>query len=382
MTATLFSGGPLLTPQGLELELALIAEGDRIAWIGASDKAPSADCMIDLAGDMLLPGFIDVQVNGGGGVLFNDTPTPEGLAAIARAHHRFGTTGMLPTLISDSLDVVAAGIAAVDEAIARSTPGVIGIHIEGPYLNPARKGIHDDSLFVRPDLGDAQRLCTLTGGSTMVTLAPEMVPEGFIAALARQGVRVSAGHTEATYAQITEALASGLTGFTHLFNAMPPMLNRTPGTLGAALEDQTAWCGLIVDGIHVDPAVLRVALNCRPHDRFVLVTDAMPVVGSDADHFRLNGMEIDVRDGRCLGPGDTLAGSTLDMASAVRNAMQMLGLDLPSAVAMATANPAAFLGLGHLYGQLEAGLRANLVIAGRGIRVRQTWIDGTCAFST
>ncbi|MBU6267560.1 MAG: N-acetylglucosamine-6-phosphate deacetylase [Sphingomonadales bacterium] len=360
--------------------LALAVDGGRIAWIGPERDAPTGRRRVDLGGAMLLPGFIDVQVNGGGGVLFNDTPDPDAIAAIARAHYQYGTTGLLPTLISDSLDVVDAGITAVRAAIARKVPGVLGIHIEGPFLNPARKGIHDAALLARPTLDVIPRLAALRNGRTLVTLAPEMVPPGFVAALAAAGVIVSAGHSQASLAETRAALADGMTGFTHLFNAMPPMLNRDPGVVGAALDDQSAWCGLIVDGIHVDPAVLRIALRCRPHDRFLLVTDAMPVVGSPLTEFRLNGMAIDARDGRCIGPGGTLAGSALDMASAVRNAAAWLGLSLPQAVAMASANPAAFLGLSETCGTLAVGRLADLVIADEGVLVRQTWIAGTPVF--
>lgn len=379
MIATLFHGGMLPTLGGEGLALGV--DQGRIVWIGAVSEAPAAQRRVDLDGAMLLPGFIDVQVNGGGGVLFNDAPDADAVAAIARAHYQFGTTGMLPTLISDGLDVVDAGIAAVEAAIARGVPGVLGIHVEGPFLNPARKGIHDAAALVRPTLEVVPRLAALRGGKTLVTLAPEMVPEGFIAALVALGVVVSAGHSEAKLHDLRAAKAQGLSGFTHLFNAMPPMLNRDPGMVGAALSDPTAWCGIIVDGVHVDPEVLRIALRCRPLDRFMLVTDAMPVVGAPLEGFRLNGVEIDARDGRCVGPGGTLAGSSLDMATAVRNAIGLLGLPLPAAVAMAGACPAAFLGLAETRGTLAIGHQADLVVADPDLLVRQTWIGGACVFA-
>ena len=270
-----------------------------------------------LQGGVLIPGFIDTQVNGGGGVLFNDDPTAEGVAAIGAAHRRFGTTGFLPTLISDDLEVIDHAIDAVEHAISRGVPGVLGIHIEGPFLNVRRKGIHDSSKFRVLEEAQVQRLTRLKGGRTMITLAPEMTTPEMIRRLVAAGAVVSAGHTDADYPTMRAALDAGLTGVTHLFNAMSQLGNRAPGVVGAALEDQSAWCGLIVDGHHVDPVTLKLALRCRPHDRFMLVTDAMPSVGAAADHFHLQGRRILVRNGACRDENGVLAGSDLDMASAL-----------------------------------------------------------------
>jgi N-acetylglucosamine-6-phosphate deacetylase len=310
------------------------------------------------AGAWLVPGFVDLQVNGGGDVLLNDEPTPEGVAAIAAAHRRFGTTSLLPTLISDTDEVMGAALAAVEAARLRD-PGVLGIHLEGPFLSPEKVGAHDPAHLRRPRAGDLERLTAQRRGITLVTLAPEEVPAGFIRQLAAAGVKVSLGHSMATYAQTRAALAEGISGFTHLFNAMRPLSSREGGPIAAALETPSACFGLIVDGVHVAPEMLRLAL--RGAGQPMLVTDAMPPVGGRQPGFRLDGREITVRDGRCTTADGTLAGSVLDMASAVRNAVRLLGLPLPGALAMATARPAAFLGLADQVGRLAPGCRADMV---------------------
>ncbi len=364
--------GQVLTPRGLEAA-TVVLEGDRIAAV----RAPVAgEAGLDLAGAYLLPGFIDAQVNGGGGALFNDAPTVETIAAIGAAHRRFGTTGFLPTLISDDLSTVAAAIAAVDAAIAGGVPGVLGIHIEGPFLSSDRKGIHDASKFRVLDEAAVALLTSLKRGRTLVTLAPEATTPDMIRRLADAGVVVAAGHTNADYEAIRAALAAGMTGFTHLFNAMSPLGSREPGAVGAALEDQSAWCGLIADGRHVHPAVLRIAVRARRLDRFMLVTDALSAVGTDATSFTIQGRAIRVVDGVCVDENGTLAGSDLDMAGAVRNMMTLTGVDLADAVRMASAAPAAFLGLQGDVGSIAAGQRADLVQADAGLGVLRTWIGG------
>jgi N-acetylglucosamine-6-phosphate deacetylase len=354
----------------------VLIENGRIRGIMENNAVPANTQTHDLANGLLLPGFIDTQVNGGGGVLFGDTPTVDALRKIGAAHVRFGTTGFLPTLISGDFGLIRAAIAAVEAAIETGVPGVLGIHIEGPFLNEARKGIHDASKFRTLDDEAFALLTSVRRGKTMVTLAPEKTTPETVAALAKAGVIVSAGHTDATYAQIHAALGHGLTGFTHLFNAMSPLRAREPGTVGAALDDAESYCGIIVDGKHVDPATLRIALRCKRADRIMLVTDAMPSVGAINKRFALQGREITVQDGVCVAPDGTLAGSDLDMASAVRNAMALLGLDLNTAVTMAARNPAAFLGLSNDVGTLREGLRANLVCMDDAMTVRETWIDG------
>jgi N-acetylglucosamine-6-phosphate deacetylase len=377
MSATALVNGRVLLDDRIAGGCAVLVEGERIAaLVQAGDARLRGARVHDLEGALLLPGFVDCQVNGGGGVLFNDAPSVESIEAIGRAHRRFGTTAFLPTLISDDLSVIREAIAAVREAIARRVPGVIGVHIEGPFISAARKGAHDAAKFRDLDERGVALLSSLGTGRTLVTLAPEMATPETIRKLADSGVVVSAGHTNATYEETLAAFESGVTGVTHLFNAMSPMTNREPGTVGAALHDPDCWCGLIVDGRHVHPAVLQLALRAKAADRFMLVTDAMPSVGSGREDFLLQGRRITVRDGVCVDENGTLAGSAIDMATAVRNAVDLLELPLAHAVRMASANPARFLGLERELGRIAPGYRANLVVADEGLLVRETWIDG------
>ena len=368
----------VLAADGWHDDLAVLLEGERIV-----DLLPPADPRVrearqhDLRGAMLVPGFIDVQVNGGGGVLFNEAPTVETLRRIGAAHRRFGTTGFLPTLISDRVEVMRAALAAVEQALAEGVPGVLGIHLEGPYLAPARKGVHDPKYFHAPASDELALLCAPRRGVRLLTLAPDQVPLASIGALVDAGLIVCAGHTAADYETTRAALATGVRGFTHLFNAMTPFGSREPGVVGAALEDADSWCGIIVDGHHVHPASLRVALAAKPRGKMLLVTDAMPPVGADRPDYVLNGETIVAKDGICLTAQGVLAGSALDMASAVRNAVQLLGLSLEEAVRMASTYPAEFLGLGESHGRIAPGYRADLVVLDDEYRVQQSWIGGS-----
>ncbi|HET8555007.1 MAG TPA: N-acetylglucosamine-6-phosphate deacetylase [Rhodanobacteraceae bacterium] len=376
MTTALVNGR-VLTSHGLQSGFAVLVDGDRISGLALpSDPRVRQAERHDLGGNYLLPGFIDCQVNGGGGVLLNDTPTVDGIRAIAAAHRPFGTTSLLPTLISDDRDVMREAIEAVSAAVEEGVPGVLGIHIEGPFLAPARKGVHDAGKFRAPDVEDVALIGSMTHGVTLLTLAPEQVPMQTIQAFLARGVIVSAGHTAADYATVRMALDVGVRGFTHLFNAMSPFTSREPGTVGAALEDTDSWCGLIVDGHHVHPASLRVVIAAKSRGKMFLVTDAMPPVGSDDPTFVLNGETITARDGICQTADGTLAGSALDMATAVRNCVNLLGLPLAEAARMASTYPADFLGLSHTHGRIAAGCRADFAVLDEQMGVRETWIGG------
>jgi N-acetylglucosamine-6-phosphate deacetylase len=374
MSAMRFSNGTVLTATGAIDDATITVDCSRIAEI--APLAGGYGDVIDLDGGWLVPGFVDTQVNGGGGVLLNDAPTMSGVAAIGAAHAAYGTTAFMPTLISDTPAVIAATLDAMDMAIAAGVAGVVGAHIEGPWINITRKGIHDPSKFRRLDEAMIDLLARPRAGRVMVTLAPELTDTKTIARLVAAGVIVSAGHTDADYDTIVAAIAAGMTGITHLFNAMSPLLHRAPGVVGAALDDRNVYCGLIADGLHVHDAALRLALNARPHDRLMLVTDAMPSVGAVEKDFWLQGRLIRVSDGKCVGEDGTLAGSDLDMAGAVRNLVQRTGASVPTAVAMAATNPAAFLGLSQERGALAPGLRADWVHLTRDLAPAGTWIGG------
>jgi len=356
-------------------DAAIVIDGERIAAVTGRARLPAGMTVHELPeGAWLAPGFIDIQVNGGGDVLFNDQPTPDGVRAIVAAHRRLGTTSLLPTLISDTPQKMVAALAAV-KALVNVEPGVLGIHLEGPYLSPHKAGVHDPRMFRLPTAADLAAITAPRGGATLVTLAPEQVPDIFIAKLATAGTRIALGHAMATYAQTRAAMAAGLNGFTHLFNAMRPLDSREPGPIAAALESTGAWYGLIADGIHVAPAMLRLALRGAGHP--ILVSDAMPPVGGARSSFVLNNAEIFVREGRCARGDGTLAGACLDMASAVRNCVRLLDVPLPKALRFASTHPAAFLGLGHRLGRLAPGFRADMVaLDGADLAVLESWVAG------
>jgi N-acetylglucosamine-6-phosphate deacetylase len=369
--------GKILLDGGLVGGRALLVAGGRIRDVVDDARTPQDARRIDLEGGLLAPGFIDLPVNGGGGVLLNDAPEPATIARIGKAHRRYGTTGFLPTLITTDRATMVRAIAAVRRAIDGGMPGVLGIHLEGPHINPARKGVHDEA-HIRPlGGGDVTLLTSLRRGRTLLTLAPERVPAAAIQALAREAI-VLAGHTDATCAQIRAGLAAGISGFTHLFNAMSQLGAREPGAVGAALTSDAA-CGVIVDGHHVHPASLRLAFTARPRGLF-LVSDAMPPVGTALAGFALGGQWIEVRDGRCTTADGRLAGSALDMATAVRNAVQLVGIPLEEALRMASTRPADLLGERER-GRIAPGLHADLVLLDEALRVRATWIGGEAAWS-
>ena len=359
--------------------VALLRDGRILAVCRPDDPRVAGAARHDLGGGLLLPGFIDVQVNGGGGLLFNDAPTVDTLRGIAAAHRTFGTTGLLPTLITDTAAVMARALDAVDAAIEQGVPGILGIHLEGPFLAGARKGIHDSRLFRPLDEDDLALICRPRLGVVMLTLAPECVPPDTIRRLSEAGVVVVAGHTGADYATTRAALDAGVRGFTHLYNAMTPLGSREPGVVGAALEDADSWCGLIADGHHVHPASLRVAIAAKPRGKSVLVTDAMPPVGAERPDYVLNGQTIVMKDGICQNDAGVLAGSALDMATGLRNLVHQVGLPLAEASRMASAYPADWIGLGSTHGRLVAGQRADLVLLDDALSVTGSWIGGAFA---
>jgi N-acetylglucosamine-6-phosphate deacetylase len=369
--------GRVLTERGFLTDRAVLVNGARIVDVVARKSARRAGEVHDLEGRYLVPGFIDCQVNGGGGVLFNDDPSPATIRRIAAAHRAFGTTGFLPTLISDSTRVMRAAIDAVRATMASDEAGVLGIHLEGPLLSPARPGVHDSAKFREPDASLIELAASLRVGRTLMTLAPDHVPVAVIEELVGHGVILSAGHTAADYATARAAFDAGVRGVTHLFNAMPAMQNREPGVVGAALEDDRVWCGLIVDGHHVHPGTLRVALAVKPPGKTLLVTDAMPPVGASESAFYLGQERVRCESGVCVTESGVIAGSALDMASAVRNTVRLLGLPLDEAARMASAYPAAFLGIERDRGRIAAGLRADFVVLDDDLAVRGVWYGGS-----
>lgn len=375
--ARLFTGDRMLDQHGVSLD------GDRIAGVHPVADAPAGTPTRQLPADTLLvPGFVDVQVNGAGGVLFNDTPTAAAALAIAAAVRRTGATGVLPTLITDEPGVMRAACDAAVEALAHPAGGVLGVHLEGPFLSPERPGVHPRQWMRRPDAADIEFLTDLARrrladrGRLLVTVAPECVDDRDIARLVAAGVIVAAGHTAATVERTRQALAAGVRGFTHLFNAMPPVVNRQPGPALAALADPDAWCSIIADGVHVHPALLRLLVQVKPPGKVLLVTDAMPPCGTDAASFTLFGRTILRQGGRLATEDGTLAGADIDMAASVRNCVQLLELPLEESLRMASLYPARYIGMDHELGRLAAGHRADLTLLRPDLTVLATWVAG------
>jgi N-acetylglucosamine-6-phosphate deacetylase len=380
MTDLVFFNGPIATPQGWQSGKALHVSDGVISGLVELADTPTGAVRIDLDGDELVAGFIDIQVNGGGGVLFNDDPSVDTIAKIGAAHARFGTTGFLPTLISDSLEKVAAAIDAVDQAISQGVPGVLGIHLEGPFLNATKKGVHDASMFRVLDDDAIALLTALKHGKTLITLAPETAPAGAIEKLVARGAVVFAGHSDATFEQIEAAKDAGLSGFTHIFNAMSQLSSRAPGVVGSALRGPNTFAGLIADGVHVHPANMELVAELLGRDHTILVTDAMPTVGSDLDYFELGDETIIARGDTCYTPSGVLAGSNLNMAQAVVNMCDLTGVELIDALAMASHTPAMAMDLANRYGLIATGYGADLVRLGPDGQVKATWIKGKAAF--
>ncbi len=326
------------------------------------------------AGSKLAPGLVDVQVNGGGGLLFNDDPSANAARAIAAAHRRLGTTTILPTLMTDTPEVFEHAASQ-----ARIGPGVAGIHFEGPFLGAARPGVHRAPLIRAPEESDLRCLQTLAArldGPVLLTLAPETVAPDMLRRLRAAGIVLSAGHSAASFEQCEAALAAGVTGFTHLFNAMAPPAARAPGIVAAALLHTQAWCGVIADGIHVHPAMLRLLLASRPDGRVMLVSDAMPPAGTDDEVFELQGRTIYRRDGCLMTADGTLAGADLCLMEAVRRATSLMGVSDARALAMASEVPAEFLGLSDTLGSIAPGRRADMVLLTEDLQVIGTWLAG------
>ncbi|UPA23358.1 N-acetylglucosamine-6-phosphate deacetylase [Shinella oryzae] len=361
----------------------LIADG-RIAAIASYRDVPAEARIVPMDGLSLVPGFVDLQVNGGGGVLLNERPDVEGIRTICAAHARFGTTALLPTLITDSVAVTTAAIDAGLAARAAAVPGFLGLHLEGPHLSIARKGAHDPA-FIRPmeqeDL--ARTIAARTGlDALLMTLAPENATNEQIAALHAAGVTVSLGHSDCGYATAAAAVAAGAHMTTHLFNAMSQLGNREPGMVGAALDLGHINAGLIADGYHVHPVSIGTALRAkRGPGRIFLVTDAMSPLGTDMTSFFLNGREIFREGGRLTLADGTLAGADIDMASCIRFMHKAVGVDLEEALRMASLYPAEAIGMTGRKGRLTHGHDADFAVIDDGVNVVSTWIGGTPVFA-
>ena len=374
---TLFHGARIFDGDTIVDDHAVLVEDGFVSAIIPAGEMVDAGETVDLAGGLLAPGFVDLQLNGGGGVLFNDTPTIEGIAAIAAAHRRFGVTAVLPTLITDTPETMRLAAQAVRDAIKAGIAGCLGIHLEGPFLAPSRKGAHRADLIRPMSDEDVDFLLGLEIGTVLLTLAPDRVAPDLIRRLVDGGIVVSLGHSDATYEQVAAAVDAGATGVTHLYNAMSPLDHRAPGMVGGALDFGALSCSIIADGHHVHPAALRTALGAkRGPGKLFFVSDAMPTVGDPGDRFELNGRTVTRENGRLTLEDGTLAGSDLDMASAVRYAVDHLDVPLEEVLRMASLYPAGLVRLDERYGRIASGFAADFVHLDEDNQVRSVRIGG------
>lgn len=365
-----FSGNQLL------YDKAVIIKGNKIDSIISVNDVGDKIEKKDLKGLSVAPGFIDIQVNGGGGVLFNDSPSIESIKAIHSAHMKFGTTDIMPTLITDSMEKMQDAISSVESAICNNMSGVLGIHLEGPVINLKKAGVHDKSFIKESQVFDYNMIKPKGAGKILFTVAPEEASAEVLRELKSKHVLLAAGHSNATYDEAISGFSNGISLVTHLFNAMSPFDSREPGMVGAALDSDDVWCNIIADGFHVHFSSFRVAWKAKKLGKMFLVTDAMPPVGAKNTKFRLGAYDIDVDNGRCVTKDGILAGSALDMATAVRNCIQKIGIARDESLRMASTYPAQFLGLDDRLGFIKEGYQANLTIFNNQIQIDAVIISG------
>ncbi len=379
---TAYTGADIFDGESLKSGHALLVRDGRFDDILPASQVPEETTRVDLGGGILAPGFVDLQVNGGGGVMLNADPSVTTLATMARAHLRLGTTAFLPTLITDTPQKTRATIDAVARAIAQDVPGIVGLHLEGPHLSIRRKGAHDAAL-IRPM--QEEDLALLLDAATrlpalMVTVAPENCSAEQVSRLARAGIAVSLGHSDASFDQAFAHARAGAHVATHLFNAMSPLESRAPGLVGAILQNRSVSAGLIADGIHVHPQTMALALRAKQGPgQIFLVTDAMAVAGTDLDSFTLEGRRISRADGRLTLEDGTLAGADLSMARALQVLTTEVGVATAQALAMATSIPAELMNLPH--GRLRIGKPADFIHLDTGLNLRKVWKNGALAKS-
>lgn len=380
-TAFALTGAKVFDGERITEGLAVIIEGRFIRDAVEEPRLSREISQHRLNGGLIAPGFIDVQVNGGGGALFNNEPHPEGVRKIAEAHRRFGTTGLLPTVITDAPKIMSQAIAAVRTVREEGLASVLGIHVEGPFIDPKRKGAHDARFIRNMTEADCSQLGAAGCGTVMVTLAPNCVEEAMIARLAQAGIIVSLGHSDAKAEQAKKALAAGARAFTHLFNAMSQMEGRAAGMVGAALADRQCYCSVIADGHHVEDVSLKAALAAKGKDLMVLISDAMSSAAGGADAFELQGRRVKRVGGRLELEDGTLAGSNLTMVEAVRHCVRKLNVPLEDALRMASTTPARLIGRERELGRIAAGYLASLVHMSDDLEVKESWVEGSAMTS-
>jgi N-acetylglucosamine-6-phosphate deacetylase len=366
----IFTGSEFLTDN------AILIDNGQIVGLPNLDDVPAGCVEVDLKGQTVAPGFIDIQVNGGGGILLNDSPTVDSILKIVDAHRNYGTTNLLPTFITGTYEGMSEALRSVNQCIENGYGEVLGIHFEGPFLNVSKAGVHDKDYIRKCSPQDLNLIKGAKLGKTLLTISPEQVTTQEIHELTKSGILIAIGHSNASYAESKVAVEQGVTGVTHLYNAMSQLNSREPGVVGAAFDLDKLKSSIIVDGFHCDFAAVRIAWNSIKKGNLFLVTDAMPPVGAIDCSFTLGPYEISVQNGKCITGDGVLAGSALDMASAVRNCVQKVGIPKSEALKMASLYPAQFLGLDKEYGSIQVGRKANLVVINNQIVVSGTYVLG------
>ena len=358
---------------------ALVTEKKKILKIVPQEDVSSDYEIISLNQGIICPGFVDIQVNGGGGCLLNEAPSLQSLEKICDTHAKLGTTSLLPTLISDIPEITKAAQTCAIEASEKNIPSFLGLHLEGPHLATSRSGAHDKSVIKPMGKNDCLDLETLAKkiSKVLITVAPEAVPVEFVEQLTSAGVIVSLGHSDCTFAEAEDLVAAGATGVTHLFNAMSQFGSREPGLVGAALELGHLSAGIIADGFHVDEATIRIALRAKKSPGSIfLVSDSMATTGTTLGSFELNGRTIFRKNGRLTLENGTLAGADLDLASAVRFMVNNVGISYIDALKMATIFPSSFIGMEREIGVLKPGARADFLWLDDDLNVQSVWRAG------
>ncbi|MBK0003856.1 N-acetylglucosamine-6-phosphate deacetylase [Erwinia sp. S38] len=366
----------------LDGHAVVIADGliDRVCPQG---EVPAGIEIRDVNGAIIAPGFIDLQLNGCGGVQFNDDPAAisvETLNIMQKANEKSGCTSFLPTLITSTDELMKRAVEVMRAWLAQNSHQALGLHLEGPWLNPLKKGTHNPALIRAPDKALVDFLCDNADVITKITLAPEKVGTEVIRQLRAAGIVISAGHSHATYDEARSGISAGVSFATHLYNAMPTTTGREPGLIGALFDSPDVWCGVIADGLHVHFANIRNAKRIKG-DKLVLVTDATAPAGANIDQFIFAGKTIYYRNGLCVDENGTLSGSALTMIEAVENSVEHVGIALDETLRMATLYPARAMGVDNQLGSIEAGKVANLTVFTRDYKITRTIVNGNEVFS-
>ena len=354
---------------------ALLVDGKSIVDIVDKNNIPENFNKMELDQGILAPGFIDLQVNGGGGVLFNNSPNKESLNTIIKAHQFFGTTSVMPTVISDSLEVLEQCIKTVTEEI-KNNSSLLGIHIEGPFFNTKYRGVHQKQYISTINSDYLNLFESLKGFPVMLTLAPECISSQQLKHLTSLGIKTLAGHSDASYDELDDAIKNGLDGFTHLFNAMSQISAREPGVVGAALHFENTFASIIVDLHHVHPSLIQLAYQLKPTGKLFFISDSMATINHGKPSFELYDEVVNESDGRLVNSEGKLAGSSITQIDAVKNAYQKCNIPLNQALAMASRYPAEYLGIENHLGSLKPGYRADLVHFDSNFKVHNAWVSG------